>query len=489
MSDNVKAKKTPAKRKSAEKKLKVLFVASEAAPFVSTGGLGQVVSALPEALQNVDAGVDVRVVIPLYASVRQKYDAVLELVGETSVNLSWRNLYCGVYQTKLDGVTYYFVDNEYYFLREGCYGYFDDGERFAYFAKSVFSVIELTGFIPDVIHSHDWQSALTVIYHKALFAERLAGTKSVFTIHNMEYQGQYPSAILGDVFDLPIEQYNVVAYDGCINLMKGAMVCADAITTVSPSYAEEIKRDCGFKLEKAVNQYAHKLIGIVNGINTRVNDPQTDSSLKKKYSAETLEDKAANKAEAQKLFGLKKAPRKMLFCVVSRLVSFKGIDLLAHIMEDIFRMDAQFLLLGTGDSRYEHFFSEMAVRHPGQIGVSIAYNPEIASKIYAGADCTLMPSLSEPCGLAQMISCRYGTIPIVRETGGLRDTIKDCRLGEGNGFVFREYDAGVFLDTVAQAHDLYTNKEDDWKNLMRQAMASDFSWESSAKEYLKLYRS
>jgi starch synthase len=304
----------------------------------------------------------------------------------------------------------------------------------------------------------------------------------------MEYQGQYAPEIFHDVFDLMAYNANIVNYDGCINLMKGAIVCADKLTTVSPSYAGEIQIDGGYKLEPIIRENSYKLTGIINGIDTNLYDPATDPLLEKNYTADALDGKAANKRKLQALFKLPTDSRKMLICVISRLVSHKGIDLITFMMDDMLRMGVQFMLLGTGEHAYELFFEERAMRYPDQVAVSIAFNPEIAGKIYAGADVLLMPSRSEPCGLAQMIACRYGTIPIVRKTGGLGDTIRDCSLGNGNGFVFEDYNAGALLNTVSKALNLYTNHKTDWKNLMREAMRCDFGWDISAQAYLDIYK-
>ena len=469
-------------------KLKILNAVSEVVPFIATGGMGQVAGALATALAENDPGLDVRIVAPLYAQFRNNYESQMRFIGETVVNLSWRDMYCGVFELEQNGVTYYFVDNRFYFGRDSAYGYYDDGERFAFFSKAVFAVIGLTGFVPDVIHAHDWQTALVPVYLKTRFAGLYGNIRSVFTIHNLEYQGQYSRDILADVFDLWDEEAGLVEYDSCINLMKGAIVCADKLTTVSPSYAKEIQSGGGYGLESILAENAYKLRGIINGIDINVYDPATDVMIEKNYTVDTLENKGINKKKLQAIFNLPDAPRKMLICVVSRLVSHKGIDLITYLLDDLLKMDVQFLLLGTGDHDFELFFEEMAVRNTDKIGVSIAFNPEIASLIYAGADVMLMPSRSEPCGLAQMIACRYGTIPIVRKTGGLGDTIKDCRLGVGNGFIFEEYNAAILLDTISHALDLYTNHPEDWQNLMREAMKSDFGWGISASAYADLYK-
>jgi len=471
-----------------KKKQKVLFAVSEVVPFIATGGMGQVSGALAKALVANDHDLDVRVVTPLYASFRDKYEPQMKFLGGVEVTLAWRTLYCGVYELVEDGVTYYFVDNRRYFDRESVYGYYDDGERFAFFSKAVFAVIEVSQFTPDVIHAHDWQTALVPVYLKTHFSEKYSGVRTVYTIHNIEYQGKNPHDIAFEVFDLRDEHFWMVEYDWCINLMKGAIVCADKVTTVSPTYADEIQIAGGYGLELIIRDNKYKLRGIINGIDTKLYDPGTDPLLKRNYTAEKPGGKAFNKRKLQDLFNLPIAPRKMLICVVSRLVSHKGIDLITYMLDDLITLDVQFLLLGTGEHNYELFFEEKAVRHPDKVAVSIAFNPEIAGMIYAGSDVLLMPSRSEPCGLSQMIACRYGTIPIVRKTGGLKDTIQDCRLGNGNGFVFEEYNAGALLDTINQALDLYAYREGDWKNLVQAAMACDFGWELSAKEYAALYK-
>ena len=476
------------KMSRARKKLKLLHAVSEVEPFVTTGGMGQVAGALAKSIAADNEDIDVRVVAPMYMAFRTKWEPEMKHLGEVTVKLAWRELYCGIFELKRDGVTYYFVDNRHYFDREGIYGYFDDGERFAFFSKAVFAVMGFLKFKPDVIHSHDWQTALVPIYLKTMFAGEFPKTRSVFTIHNMEYQGKYPSAILSDVFDLWGGYAGLVEYDKCINLMKGAIVACDRLTTVSESYAREIMQEGGYGLEPIIRENEGKLCGIINGIDIALYNPETDKELKVNYNSETVDKKVKNKTYLQELFNLPKAPGKMLLCMVSRLVEHKGIDLITYMMEDLLKLDVQFLLLGTGDHDYELFFSDMARLHPDKVGVSIAFCANIASKIYAGADVMLMPSRSEPCGLAQMIACRYGTIPIVRKVGGLGDTIQDCRAGEGNGFVFEEYSSWTLLETITQAHYLYSYKKNDWKNLMREAMEFDFSWTKSAQRYVELYR-
>ncbi|MCL2547987.1 MAG: glycogen synthase [Symbiobacteriaceae bacterium] len=480
---------TPAAAKSGSKApgTRVLYAVSEVAPFLSTGGMGQVVGSLPTALMRVDKEMDVRVISPLYRQVRNQFGAGMTLVGSLHVPLSWRSQYCGVYMAERDGITYYFLDNLYYFDRERPYGYLDDGERFAFMSAAVLAVLELIDFVPDIIHAHDWQSALVPIYLKIAYSQRYPQLRTIFTIHNIEYQGRYGMEILGDVFGIDDKDRGIVEYDGDINLMKGAIVCCDRLTTVSPSYAEEVKGVGGFGLEGIIRQNGYKLSGIINGIDYEIYDPETDKVLVEGYNALSLEGKAANKRALQTLFGLPVAPRTPALCMVSRLVTHKGIDLITTIAETLLKDDVQLFILGTGDHQYELFFQDLATLYPDKAAVSIAYNPEISNRIFAGADIMLMPSASEPCGLAQMICCRYGTIPVVRATGGLKDSVQDCRLGDGNGFVFEDYDAEELLSTIRQAVDLYKYREEQWQDLVREAMKRDFRWDLSAKAYRELY--
>lgn len=472
-----------------KKKLRILSTVSEVVPFLATGGMGQVAGALATSLAECDKSLDIRVITPLYARFRDKYEPQMTFLGATEVTLAWRTIYCGIYELAQEGVTYYFVDNRRYFDRENAYGYVDDGERFAFFCKAVFAAIPITKFVPDIIHAHDWQTALVPIYLKTHYHEQYGNVKTVFTIHNMEYQGQMPPHILYDVLEIAEKDLNLVWYGDCINLMKGAFICVDKVTTVSPTYADEIQIDGGYLLEPVIRANKHKLSGIINGIDTKFYNPETDPLLgKNTYSADNLKGKKGAKRKLQSFFKLPNAPRKMLICIISRLVSHKGIDLITYMFDDLMRMDVQFLLLGTGEHSYELFFEDKAICHPDKVAVSIAYNPEVASMIYAGSDVLLMPSRSEPCGLAQMIACRYGTVPIVRNTGGLCDTVRDCRLGDGNGFVFEDYSARALMDTISCAHELYDNHEEDWNNLVRKTMSLDFGWEKSALAYSKLYR-
>ena len=470
---------------------KILFVGAEALPFAATGGLGDVLGSLPAALHRADGNVDVRVVIPMYKVISEKYKQRSRLVAEFTVQLSWRRQYCGVWAYKYGDITYYFIDNEYYFKRQSLYGSFDDGEGYAYFCKAVMEMLPKIDFIPDVLHCHDWQSALCVIYlkRKYCYLEDYSAMKAVYTIHNIDYQGIYNFDILKDIFCLDSWDRYVVEYDGCINLTKGAIVCCDALTTVSPRYAEEIQTEYySSGLHHILKMNKDKIRGIINGIDTDYYNPETDKSIVKNFSLDTIGDKVENKLALQKTFGLPERADVPMIAMISRLASHKGFDLVRRVADEILASDVQFVLLGTGEGELEDFFSGLAQRHPDKCGVMLAFDKLLAKQIYASADMFLMPSKSEPCGLAQMIASRYGTIPIVRETGGLYDTIKPyiTSEGTGNGFTFKTYNAHDMLDAVRRALSLYCDK-DEWARLVANAMKMDFSWNASAKKYLEMY--
>ena len=467
-------------------KRKILIVASEARPFIATGGLADVIGSLPQALAQ-DAKYDIRIVLPLYSDIKPELRRKMTFLGNIYVPLSWRNQYCGVFTCTENGVTYYFIDNDYYFKRPGCYGYYDDGERFAFFSRSVMEILPFIGFYPDVLHCHDWQAALAAIYLKTLYSKRpeYQAIRALFTIHNIEYQGKYSLDILGDLFGLGEEHRNLVEYDHCINLMKGAIECCERFSTVSPTYAEEIKTaQYAHGLQDIICRNAGKLTGILNGIDVNSYNAETDKALFANFTADDLSNKKICKSELQKMLGLpeKDVP---VIAMISRLVSHKGLELVKTVAEDILHEDLQFVLLGTGDFSYEEYFKDLGRRYEGKASVNVAFNGDLSRKIYAGADIFLMPSVSEPCGLSQMIASRYATVPIVRETGGLYDSIKPYGAG-GNGFTFASCNPYDMLYMIHEAIDVYKNK-DAWENLMKKAMSVDFSWSRSAEEYKKLY--
>ena len=482
--------KTAAKEEAAETitpKRKILFAASECTPFIATGGLAEVIGSLSKSLAQ-DEEYDVRVVLPLYSDIRGDYRQRFTYLGNINVPLGWRNQYCGIFSYEESGVTFYFLDNEYYFRRGGCYGYYDDGERFAFFSRAVMEILGFLQFYPDVLHCHDWQAALAAIYLKTIYCHRREYSliRAVFTIHNIEYQGKYSLDVLEDLFGISDEYRYLFEFDGCANLMKAAIECSETFTTVSPTYAEEIKRaEYAHGLQGEVARNAFKLRGILNGIDVKSYDPATDPALFAPYSAENPAGKAICKAELQKMLGLPVREDVPVVAMISRLVAHKGLDLVRAAIEELLADDVQFVLLGTGDSEYESYFKDLANRYKGKAVSIIAFNGDLSRKIYSGADIFLMPSKSEPCGLSQMIASRYLTVPVVRETGGLYDSIKPYGAG-GNGFTFAAYNAGDMLYVLREAVSLYKNKP-EWQKLMIKAGTTDFSWQRSAEEYKKLY--
>ena len=477
----------PAPEITVAPKKKILFVASEAAPFIATGGLAEVIGSLSKALAKSDA-YDVRVIIPLYQDIKKEYRKDFRFIGNIFVPLSWRNQYCGIFEYEANNVKFYFVDNEYYFKRPGCYGYYDDGERFAFFCRSVMEILSFIGFYPDILHCHDWQAALAALYLKTIYCFRpeYQFIRAVFTIHNIEYQGKYSLDILEDLFGISNRFRYLVEYDRCINLMKGAIECCERFSTVSPTYAGEIKDPYySHGLDPIIRRNEFKLCGILNGIDPDYYNPATDKSLFANYDADNVAPKAVCKEELQRMLNLPVKPETPIIAMITRLVSHKGLDLVKEVIEQVLRQDVQFVLLGTGDSTYENYFSDLARRYQGKVVSIISFNSDLSRKIYAGADLFLMPSKSEPCGLSQMIASRYGTVAIVRETGGLRDSITPYGAG-GNGFTFRDYNAYDMLYVINEAIGVYHNK-DEWKALQQKAMRTDFSWAKSATYYEGLY--
>ncbi len=469
----------------AEKK-KILFVASEATPFIVTGGLAEVIGSLSKAL--ADTGrYDVRVVLPLYSDIKYEYREKFTYMGNLYVHLAWRNQYCGVFTYNKDGVIYYFIDNEYYFKRPGCYGYFDDGERFAFFSRSVLEIMPYINFYPDIMHCHDWQSALAAIYLKTnyCFREEYQYIRCLFTIHNIEYQGQYSLDLLCDLFDIYGRYRYLVEYNNCINLMKGAIECSEHFSTVSPKYADEIKYPYySHGLDPIIRNNEFKLTGILNGIDVDGYNSEKDTHLFANFSPDDMSGKAVCKAELQKMLGLPVREDVPIISMISRLVSHKGLDLVTNILEELLQEDIQVVILGTGDQQYEGFFKYLASKYPEKMSANIVFNNDLSRKIYSGSDLFLMPSKSEPCGLSQMIASRYATVPIVRETGGLYDSIKPGT----NGYTFANYNAHDMLYVIRQALNDYKDKE-NWKKLMYRVITTDFSWSKSAKEYEALYLS
>jgi len=471
--------------------MKVLFAASEALPFKASGGLAEVAGSLPKALRRRLVGA--RVVMPLYDSIPQELRDGMTFLKHIVVPVAWRRQYCGIFEARAGGVIYYLLDNQYYFKRGAqIYGYYDDAERFAFFSRAVLEILPHLGdWKPEVIHCNDWQTALVPVYRTAFYGQDpfYADIKTVFTIHNIEYQGKYGANVLGDVFGLEGRHRSLVEYDRCVNLMKGGIECADAVTTVSPTYARELLTPWyAHGLDSILALRRDKLTGILNGIDTESYDPGTDAALAAHYSAKDPAGKALCKAALQERFGLEQNPRAPLLGIVSRLAGHKGMDLLKARLDELLRTsDAQLVMLGTGEYQYEAFFRGLAARFPGRAGAIIDFVPAVSRQVYAGCDIFLMPSKSEPCGLSQMIALRYGAIPVVRETGGLKDSIQDSGGGDGNGFTFTDYDAGALLHAMRRALQGYADQA-GWQVLVKRAMACDFSWNKSATAYIRLYK-
>lgn len=471
--------------------MKVLYCASEALPFSATGGLADVAGSLPKALRAKMVGC--RVVIPLYDSISQELKSQLKFVTSISVPVAWRRQYCGVFEAKIGNVIYYLIDNQYYFKRESnIYGHFDDAERFSFFSRAILEMLPYIDYKPDIIHTNDWQTALVPVYYRLFYAnnEWYQGIKTLFTIHNIQYQGQYGKEILEDVFGIPNYSGELLDFDDCVNLMKGAIECANWVSTVSPTYAREIL-DPWFShlLDPILRERSWKLSGILNGIDTDNYNPETDPDVFATYSLNTITQKKENKAKLQERLVLELNPDVPLIGMVTRLVSHKGLDLVKEAVDNIMQYsNAQFVILGSGDLEYENHFKWMQEKYPGRFVLCLGFVPELSRKIYAGSDIFLMPSKSEPCGLSQMIALRYGSIPVVRETGGLKDSITDSGDGKGNGFTFQTYNSGDMLDAVHRAIAAYNGDKAGWQVLMERAMQCDNSWGKSASEYIKLYK-
>lgn len=469
--------------------MKVLYAVSEAKPFIASGGLGDVAGSLPIALRRRLIGC--RVVMPLYEGIPQKYKDEMKFITHITVPVAWRRQYCGIFEAKYNGVIYYFLDNQYYFKRQGIYGHYDDAERFAFFSRAVLEMIPYIDFKPDVINCNDWQTSLVPVYYSEFYAKRegYENIKTVLTIHNIQYQGKYGREILGDVVGIPEEHASLLENDGCINFMKGGIECANCVTTVSPTYAKEILDPWyAYGLDSILNARNWKIHGILNGIDTELNNPGADPALVKNFSAEDVSGKAACKADLQKEMGLPVREDVPVIGIVSRLVSHKGFDLVQCVLDELLAAeDVQFTVLGSGEWQYETFFSDMAAKYPEKLSVKLAFDSKLASRIYGGSDIFLMPSKSEPCGLSQMFALRYGSVPIVRATGGLKDSVTDSGDNEGNGFVFTDYNAHEMLHTIRRAIEGYKDAG-GWAVLRKRAMECDYSWGRSANDYIRLYK-
>ena len=466
--------------------MNILFAASEATPYIASGGLADVAGSLPAAV--TQKGHDCRIVLPLYKGINPHFRASMTFITHMTVDVSWRKQYCGIFTAICNGVTYYFLDNEYYFGRDGIYGFFDDCERFVFYSRAVLEMLRYIDFKPDIINANDWQAAMIPVYYEVFYKyqQGYENIKNVFTIHNIQYQGNYGKEVLNEVMGLPMYHMSLLEYDGGVNMMKGAIETADKVTTVSPSYAWEILDPWySHGMDRILRTKQYKLSGILNGIDVNGYDPETDEIIEKNYSARSTVGKKVCKAKLLAELGLQEGNEPVIG-IVTRFVSHKGIDLIKYVFEDLIKAGFKFVILGSGEKIYEDFFKEMEWRCKDKVSVSLGFIPELSRKIYSGADMFLMPSQSEPCGLAQMIAMRYGTIPIVRETGGLRDTVRDCGGENGNGFTFKTYNAHDMFDACMRAKAAYEDKR-GWNRIIKRDMAEDFSWANSAELYIKLY--
>ncbi len=473
---------------------RILYVSSECVPFIKTGGLADVVGSLPKCFNKEEY--DVRVILPKYMCMKEEWKSKLNYVTHFYMDLAWRSQYVGVLETEYEGVQFYFIDNEYYFAGAKPYGnIYQDIEKFAFFSKAALSALPLIGFKPDIVHCHDWQTGLIPVFLKDKFheGEFFRDMKSVMTIHNLKFQGVWDVKTVRDITGLPTYYFTpdkLEAY-GDANYLKGGLVYADAITTVSDTYAEEIKQPFyGEGLDGLLRARSNDLRGIVNGIDYDKYNPETDQLIEHNYNVKNFrKEKIKNKRALQRELGLTQSDSAFMVGIVSRLTDQKGFDLIAHMMDEICQNDIQIVVLGTGDEKYENMFRHYAWKYQGKVSANIFYSEALSHKIYASCDAFLMPSLFEPCGLSQLMSLRYGTLPIVRETGGLKDTVIPYNEyeGTGTGFSFANYNAHEMYYTLQYAMHIYYDKKREWNKLIDRAMTADFSWNASAEKYRELY--
>ena len=473
--------------------MKIAFAASEVWPFIKTGGLGDVAEALPRALSEY-MGNEVSVFLPYYRSIKQNAGIATERVAVFETNLGWRRAYTGLdrLKSKRRKLRIYFIDNEQYFGRDRIYGEPDDGERFAFFSKAVLESLTVLSYAPDIIHSNDWQTALIPTLLHAFYEDTLGGAKTVFTIHNIEYQGWAHTDFLSDVLALPGGYESRFDFHGSVNFMKSAVLGSDAVTTVSRTYAKEICYPYfAHGLEDIMREHAFKTVGIVNGINTELNSPKSDKFLIKNYDEKSFDDgKRECKAALQAELGLPVREDVALIGIVSRLVGHKGFDIIYEAIDEMMELDVQLVILGTGDPFYEKRLSEAASRYPDRLSLNLGFSGAVASRVYAASDIYLMPSRSEPCGLSQLLAMRYGAVPVVHETGGLKDTVTPFNVesGEGLGFTFGSFTAEDMMCALYRALDVYRTKGPLWRRVVYNGMSADFSWDKPAREYMALYR-
>lgn len=478
------------------RKMNVVFASAEAAPFVKTGGLGDVAGSLPAALQK--AGANVIVMVPLYGTISDEYKNKMEHVAEFYVSLGWRNEYCGLERLIHNDVTYLFVDNKRYFDRDYPYGFFDDGERFAFFSKAITESLQYLpdGFRPDILHCNDWHTALAPVFLREFYqgVPLYENVSTIFSIHNIAFQGQFSAKVLEDICGLahiPAAAFQLTCGHDAVNFMQGALNYSDAITTVSPTYAGEIQTPAyGEHLDGVLRRRREALQGIVNGIDTDHFNPETDPAIAQNFSVSDRSGKAICKAKLQEELGLTVRDDQPLMTMVTRLTRQKGMDLVTYALDRVLSNGVQVAVLGTGDYEYENALRYFASKYPGQMAARIQFDPALSQRMYAGSDMFLMPSLFEPCGLSQMIAMRYGTLPVVRETGGLKDTVipYNYETGEGTGFSFANFNGDEMGDAVFRGARLFWDNHDAWNNVVTQAMNQDFSWTRSASKYMDLYR-
>jgi len=472
-------------------KISVLFAASEVAPFAKVGGLADVSGSLPKALSRL--GVDVRVVMPKYKDISKKYLDKMEYMMHFFVDIGWRHQYVGIFRYISDNVTYYFIDNAYYFGRKGLYGHFDECEQFTFFTRAFIEMLPIIKFKPDIMHLNDWQTAMAPIFLKDIYKSNdfYKNMKTMYTIHNLKYQGIFSKSVIDDILGLGWEYFKAsgIEFYGNVNLMKAGIIYSDYVNTVSPTYAKEVlSAQLGEKLDSVLAEKGDRFFGILNGIDNDLFNPATDKSIYQNYDKESLSLKAKNKIGLIDELGFSQDYQAPLIGIVSRLVDQKGFDLIADCLEDILKDGIRLVVLGTGDAKYEELFMTYSNKYPDRLIFMNIFNPDMAQKIYAGADMFLMPSYFEPCGLSQLISLRYGTIPIVRETGGLKDTVIPYNEYDdtGHGFSFTNYNSQDMLFTIRHAVRIFNNRS-TWEKLIQRAVTLDFSWDTSAQKYLECY--
>lgn len=473
--------------------MKILFSATEAYPFIRTGGLGDVIGALSKELSKL--GEDVRVIIPKYKGIKEDLKNKINYIKHIFVDVGWRHQYCGIEELKVNNVQFYFIDNEYYFNRDNLYGYYDDAERFAFYDRAVLEILKAINWYPDIIHCNDWQCGMIPVLYKLEYRNKdeYPDIKFIYSIHNLLFQGNFGKEILGELFGYDLQQFNNggLSFNDGISYMKGGINYSEKVLTVSYTYAEEIKtREYGECMDELLRNKGGDLKGILNGIDYEEYNPLTDELIEKRYDINSIESKMENKLALQRELGLEENKNIPIISIVSRLTSQKGIDLIKEIIDCVLTKEVQFVVLGTGEWDYEEFFKGLEKRYPNKVATRIIFDNKLSHKIYAGSDMFLMPSKFEPCGLGQLIALRYGNVPIVRETGGLKDTIEAYNKFEftGNGFSFYNYSSIELKNCIFEALEIYKRK-DEWNNLVKTAMSCDNSWKKSALEYKRIYES